>query len=221
MGYLFNKIDRYGAFAGSIIAVTVWIGTGAAGILSLFLFFIIGTTASSWKKDVKSQDHLAQENEGKRSTSNVMANGGVAFVISVVAILVPHLREWCMLMVVASFATACSDTLSSELGNVYGKKYYNILTLKTDIRGLDGVISVSGLLFGLAGSFAIASCVLLFRNHYVMFVIIATSGFFGNLVDSILGATLQQKGHLNNHSVNFFATMSGAIFAISLYLILI
>ncbi len=33
---------------------------------------------------------------------------------------------------------------------------------------------------------------------------------FGNLVDSILGATLERKGHLSNNAVNFLNTFAAA-----------
>jgi len=45
------------------------------------------------------------------------------------------------------------------------------------------------------------------------FVIALLSGFIGVHIDSILGATLEKKGYLNNSGVNFTATFSSAVLA--------
>ncbi|MBL7993063.1 MAG: TIGR00297 family protein, partial [Candidatus Kapabacteria bacterium] len=38
------------------------------------------------------------------------------------------------------------------------------------------------------------------------------------LMDSVLGATLQRRGLMTNHSVNFTATLFGALFVLFFYL---
>lgn len=206
-----DKIDIKGAFSGVMLSFIIWIGGGLESLLALFLFFVIGTFASSWKKKDKIKHNLAQENDGKRGISNVLANGGVAGILSIIAIVFSEHHELLRLMIIASFATACSDTLSSEFGNIYGKKYFNIITLKPSKRGLDGTISIQGLWFGLIGSFLIALCSIPFHNGTYTIVIITICGLAGNIMDSILGATLQRQGYLNNHQVNFWATLTGAI----------
>jgi uncharacterized membrane protein len=84
---------------------------------------------------------LAQENEGKRSIRNVLANGGVAGILSFIAFILPEYHFTLFTMAIASFAVACSDTLSSELGNVYGRNYFNIISWKSAPRGVDGAVS--------------------------------------------------------------------------------
>ncbi|MFQ6061872.1 MAG: DUF92 domain-containing protein [Methanosarcinales archaeon] len=46
-------------------------------------------------------------------------------------------------------------------------------------------------------------------------------GFIGTNIDSLLGATLQQKGLLSNNGVNLVATLAGAIVSVGIYLALI
>lgn len=213
LSYLFKKIDLKGAMFGTIVAIFIFLGSGPEGLVALFLFFVFGSFASSWRKDKKHQHKLAQENNGKRGISNVIANGGVASILSVLAINASNFHDLFSLLIAASFATACSDTLSSELGNVYGKKYYNIMTLLPSKRGLDGVISIPGLWFGVIGSLLVAIGTYPFHHDYKRVLIITLSGFFGNIIDSVLGATVQQKGYINNHQVNFLATAIGTLFA--------
>ena len=47
-----------------------------------------------------------------------------------------------------------------------------------------------------------------------MFWISCAGGIFGLLFDSLLGATVENSGWLNNDAVNFISTASAAIFAI-------
>ncbi len=53
-----------------------------------------------------------------------------------------------------------------------------------------------------------------------MFWISLAGGVFGLFFDSLLGATLEQRGWLNNDAVNFLSTASAAVFALGLLAIL-
>jgi uncharacterized protein (TIGR00297 family) len=210
-----KKIDVKGALVGIMMAYIIWKGTGEVALMALFVFFVMGTLASSWKKDQKLKLKLAQENDGKRGIRNVLSNGGIATILSFCAFLLPEYHDILFSMTITSFAVACSDTLSSELGNIYGRKYFNIISLKSAPRGMDGAVSIQGFLVGIVGSAAMAALPMLFHIDWKLFVIITLSGFLGNIMDSILGATLQQKGKLSNHDVNFWATASGALFSLA------
>jgi len=46
-------------------------------------------------------------------------------------------------------------------------------------------------------------------------------GFIGTNMDSLLGATLENRGYLTNSSVNLFATVAGALVSSGLYYVLV
>lgn len=214
--YLLKKIDLIGGLSGAMLASIIWYSGGIASLLALFLFFVFGSIASHWRIDNKKQDNLAQENQGTRGISNVMANGGVAGLLSLIVLFYPEHKHMLIPMIIAVFASACSDTLSSELGNVYGKHYFTITNFKPATRGIDGAVSFQGFWFGLAGSLLIASSTLLFYKDFRILLVITISGLSGNIVDSILGATIQRRGIVSNHQVNFLATLSGSLICLLL-----
>jgi uncharacterized protein (TIGR00297 family) len=147
-----------------------------------------------------------------------VANAGVAALLGLLTIFFPEHRSLFCVMMAASLSSATADTLSSELGNVYGRRYYNIVNFRKDERGLDGVVSMEGTLFGIAGSVVIALIYALgFTWSVNVLVIIIIAGTIGNILDSVLGATLQRKHFVNNDAVNFFNTAVAALIAWPLF----
>jgi uncharacterized protein (TIGR00297 family) len=214
----FKKLTIIAALTGAVIAWLIFTGTGYTGIIMMTSFFILGSVATSWKIKTKQQLGLAEINKGKRTAAQVIANAGVAALLSIIIWINPLQKEVLSLMVAAVFSSATADTLSSELGNIYGSKFYNITTFKKDQRGLNGVISVEGTLIGLVGSSIIAiiyAAGLGWHNKNMLFVILA--GTIGNLSDSLLGATVERKRLMGNNIVNFLNTMIAAITTLLLY----
>lgn len=205
-------LNKPAAASGALLAWLIWLGTGVTGVLSLALFFICGAGATRWKKKVKRQwISENQKNKTDRKASQVWANGGMAGLGAVLAILFPEWKEEGLLIVVAVLAAACSDTLSSELGTLYGSRFFNCLTGKPDQRGADGVVSLEGFVFGIIGSVLIALVYGFMYSFGWQFAGIVLAGLLGNLSDSFFGAALQRKGVLNNDWVNVLNTIIAAI----------
>jgi len=87
--------------------------------------------------------------------------------------------------------------------------------------GTDGAISFAGTLAGvLAAGIVAAIGTVALRGNLVVFWIGSAGAAFGLLFDSLLGATLERRGWLNNDAVNFLSTASAAAFALGLLAIL-
>jgi uncharacterized protein (TIGR00297 family) len=204
ISYFLRKLTLTGAITGWAVASLIYAGAGYLGISLLAAFFVLASLATKGKGS-------------KRTPGQVLANGGVAAILGLCALVWPQNSIMFQVMIAGSLASATADTLSSELGTVYGKKFFNIITFKNDERGLDGVISIEGTLIGLAGAAIIAITYCLFNGWGIPLLYIITAGFIGNIIDSVLGATLERKGSIGNNLVNFSNTAVGAIMCLLLF----
>lgn len=117
----------------------------------------------------------------------------------------------------AALAEAAADTVSSEFGQVYGGRPRLITTFAVVEPGTDGAMSLAGTLAGILAAGIVAGVgTLALRGDQTMFLAACAGGVFGFLLDSLIGATLELKGLLNNNAVNFLSTAGAATFTIGL-----
>jgi uncharacterized protein (TIGR00297 family) len=96
-----------------------------------------------------------------------------------------------------------------------------ITTLRTAAPGTDGAISFLGSLAGIAAAGLVAAVgTLALAGSSRMLAISWASGVFGLFFDSLLGATLERRGWLNNDAVNFLSTASASACALILLVVL-
>lgn len=215
LSYFKNKLTFAGSLSGGIIAILVYSGAGLTGFIMMAAFFIMAILATSYKRKEKRkvQDSGHQV---KRNARQVWANGGMAGLAGALSLFMDPDQIFAII-IAAVFSSAAADTISSELGMVKGKRFINILTLKEDRKGRDGVISVEGCLWGLAASIVIAGIYYAGFGTPSHFLIILMAGTIGNISDSILGASLERKGIVGNDAVNLLNTIIAGITAVLLF----
>jgi uncharacterized protein (TIGR00297 family) len=121
----------------------------------------------------------------------------------------------------AALAEAAADTVSSELGQVLGGRPRMIITFRIAEPGTDGAISLAGTVSGVLAAAAVAAAgAWALRGGLTLFAIATAGGVFGLFFDSLLGATLERQGRLNNDLVNFLSTASAAAFALCILVVL-
>lgn len=211
-----GKLSITAALAAALVAIFIYTGAGLMGLLLLGTFFVLGTLATAHGKKVKAA-MAGEAHPEKRTAGQVFANGGVAALMALQAFLNPDHESVYRLMLAGSCAAATADTLSSELGVIYGRHTFNILTFKKEPAGLDGVISREGTLLGAAGALLIGIVYGLMQGFDSRVLIIGMAGVCGNIADSVLGASLERKKLIGNNTVNWLNTLTGACTALILY----
>ncbi|MCP4662617.1 MAG: TIGR00297 family protein [bacterium] len=216
VAYGARAVDRSGAVAGWVLATTIFTFLGWRGLVLLVAFVALGSGTTRLGYQRKAAAKLAQAGGGRRSARHAVANAGVASLVAVVAATTPY-PELYLPAFVAALAAATGDTVSSEIGQLRGRRTVLITNLAPVEPGTDGGISLAGSLAGLAGSLAVAAL-----GHAVGFyplggiVVVTVAAAIGVTVDSLLGATLERRGLLDNDGVNFANTLAAALAAAGL-----
>ena len=185
--------------SGSIVAFFVGFGAtyflGFGGLTTLLLFFLSAGVLSKFSKVHSKFDAEGIQKKGsRRDGMQVFANGGMALVASVLYGLSPSLVA--LVMFGSSVAEAASDTFAGEIGILSKTKPISIITGRKMRPGLSGAVSALGSITGLLGSLFVAIYWMsnffpIEAKSFAYASVVAISGFFGCLMDSVLGATVQ------------------------------
>jgi uncharacterized protein (TIGR00297 family) len=207
-----------GAGAGLVVGTAVYLGYGYKSFLMLFTFFLLGSLATRVGYATKARRGIAERRGGARSWREALANTLAGAFFSILVITTHHEAAF-LVALVAAFAEAAGDTVSSEIGQWISERAYLITTLRPVPAGVDGGISVGGTLAGLvASSVVVATGFGLGLCGIGGAAIALTAAFAGNLLDSVLGATIEQRGLVTNGIVNFTGTSFAGGLALAILL---
>jgi uncharacterized protein (TIGR00297 family) len=223
-----------GAFTGALITASLMFSTlffpyrpWQTALPAVLAVSLLAWGATKVGRAKKERLGTAEKRHG-RSSAQVAANLGVAAIVcfdlvqswmanthwSSRGVVAPGLV---VAVGLAALAEAAADTVSSEIGQVMGGRPRMITTLRTVDAGTDGAISLAGTLAGVVAAAVVAGIgAWSMRGSLSVFWVSCAGGVFGLLFDSLLGATLERRGWLNNDAVNFLSTASAAGFALGL-----
>jgi len=181
-------------------------------------FFILGSVCTRYKYEYKKRIGVEQGQSGARGYRNVFANG--IFAAAAAVLYGVFAQPIFIVLYVGCVATAAADTMASEIG-VTGGIPYMITTFEKVPIGTNGGITVTGELVAFLGGFLVSVVALALHVITPWMVIICTiAGFVGTNIDSLVGATLENRGFLGNAGTNLLATIGGGVFAVALYLMM-
>ena len=184
---------------------------------SLITLFVLTWAATRFGRARKQQLGVAEDKRG-RNAAQVAANLGVAGLAAASSLMHPVPDSGYTVMVVAALAEATADTLASELGEVVGGQPVLVTSFRRVAPGTDGAISLAGTVAGVCGALVVAAISQTTLKLSVGDTLAAALGAVGGLfVDSLLGATIERRGWLNNDAVNFLSTLAAASIALLLH----
>lgn len=257
---------RRGSLAGTGAVGAVIVGTLIFGLggwvwgVVLAVFFVSSSVLSHFKEREKAAVAEKFEKGHRRDLGQVLANGGLGALIAVLSAVVPEAvitpSVWFALFI-GVMATVTADTWATELGTLSKAPPRLITSGRVVEVGTSGGVSAlgtgvsfaGGLLIGLTAGLLGAIAGLLDWNAALLVALIgAVSGAAGSLIDSLLGATVQQiyycdtcrketerKVHrcgtttrpirgwswMNNDLVNLISSLGGGLVAVLLSLWLV
>lgn len=213
-----KMVTSSGAIAGFLLGVAVYLGWGYKSFLIMFAFFTLGSLATRLGYARKAARGIAEKRGGARSWREAVANSLAGAFFSLLVITTHHEGAF-LIALVAAFAEAAGDTASSEIGQWLSGRAYLVTTFQPVPAGENGGISLGGTAAGIFASSLIAALAVALGLCGKGGASIALgAAVAGNLLDSVLGATIERQGHVTNGIVNFagtsFAGMLGLFIAL-------
>jgi uncharacterized protein (TIGR00297 family) len=194
-----QALDWRGVAAATAIAYFIVLWQDVNWLLILLVLFTLGTTATRIKSNYKEKRGLGQR---VRSTENVLANG----VVAVVMVFLGSFYGF-----IGAVSTATADTLSSELGVLSRRRPWLLTTFKKVNTGTNGGVSALGTAFAVFGAAMVGLVAWWGTGSYIAFVVALVIGVTGCFVDSLVGATIENRGIIGNWQTNLIATSFGGL----------
>lgn len=209
------------------LGVIIWGCLGWQAYFITLVYFAAGSAVTKVGFAEKTAAGIAEDRGGVRGPGNVWGSALTAALCSILVWLVrvaplaglsSQVTPLLILGFVASLSTKLSDTSATEIGKAYGQRTFLITTLQPVPRGTEGAVSLEGTLAGVAGSLILAVAAWGIGFIPIVGVVIcAIAAFVATTIESLIGATIEDKlPGLTHDVVNVINTLIGALVAIGL-----
>jgi uncharacterized protein (TIGR00297 family) len=225
ISYKFGLLTPSGSAASFVMGVIIGVFGSVNWLIMLIAFALAGFVVTRYKIDVKMKNGLQEGKKGERTYKNVFANAFVPALIAVISYAAGMQNQpIAVLAYLCSISVAAADTIASELG-VLSSRTYMITTGKPCKPGTNGGVSALGTGAALGAAVytsAVGWAVLLLFSGQLAgfplwFILLPVAmGFLGCQIDSVLGATLENRGMLNKDRVNILSIGAATLLALAL-----
>ena len=126
-------------------------------------------------------------------------------------------REAGLIAMTAALVAGASDTIASEIGKAWGTRTWALVPPRLVRAGTSGAMSLEGTAAGLLGAAALGALAIglgLVPGSALLPVVVGSTA--GALVESLLAASFEAPGTLNNDALNFINTALAAYVAVSI-----
>lgn len=185
-----RALSGSGAVAATAVGAAIFSGAGVRGSAALIGYFV----TSSLLGRLPAPAAQRQRRGNRRDAVQVLANGGPT---AAIALLLPgacgRTRRMVEAAFYASIAAAAADTWATEIGTRWGGNPRVMLVGGAVPAGTSGGVSGAGMAatnIAAAGVALVACCQ---RQNWGLGAAIFVGGVSGSLVDSVIGASLQER----------------------------
>jgi uncharacterized protein (TIGR00297 family) len=220
------------ALTGGALGVVIYFFAQPPGYALLVLFVLAGSLLSRLGLSTKEARGAAEANGGRRRVANVLANLAVP-ACALLAYPATKGHPAALWAFAGALSAALADTASAEVGALASRQPRLITTGQEVPHGANGGVTWLGY------AAAVLACALLaavawaggfwriiehghawnaapasLGRGLVLSATMLAAGLAGTTLDSLLGATLEDRlTGMNKHTVNFFCTLTGAAVA--------
>ena len=212
--YYLKCITKEGALAAFIVGAIVAVMGSINDFFLMTIFTVTGFVATFVGIRRKKEAGLQEGREGERGWKNVAGVGFPPCLMVMANYFLDLDPELFAILFISTITVAGADTIASEIG-VRDKRAYLITTMKPCEPGTNGGVSrlgtavstVAALLIAVLGWYVIRV------DIDILLLIPFIAGVLGNLLDSVFGVLLEDRGYMSKYSNNASTAIISALFA--------
>lgn len=224
LSYILGMLTASGSISAFVVGLIIGIFGSITWLIVLIVFAVLGFVVTRYKIQLKIKKGFQEGRKGERNYRNVLANGLIPALIALFSWMAGIEQEAIpAILFLTAVSVAASDTVASELG-ILSSNTRLITTFERVAPGTNGGVSPYGTTWALLGAIgaSIFGWLVLFPDQLIdaRILIPMVVGFVGCNVDSLIGATLEQRGYVGKLGTNMISMATGSLIALLILLVI-